>query len=105
MPNKRRDEDDDRQHLKSEDGAEHVARRAQLVAKDELAAFGGVIEQMVYSRADRLERLGQRGFQHQKREAELKCQAPQQARAADRPAVRGEQIRYRQESRECLECR
>ena len=45
----RRDEDDDGQHLKREDGAEHVAGRAQLVAEDELAAFGGVIQQMVHS--------------------------------------------------------
>ena len=75
---KRRNEDDDGQHLESEDGAEHVAGRAQLVAEDEFTAFGGVIQQMVDSAAQPPEGDFHRCFQHQKGKAELESQAPPQ---------------------------
>ena len=58
-----------------------------LSPKTKLAAFDGVAEHAVHAVAQRLEPLGDGGFQDQEREAELQAQAPVDDARLNRLAV------------------
>ncbi len=93
-----RNEDDDRQHLKSEN---HRLASAQLIAENEFAAGLRVSDQRVYFVAGHLECRRGRRAQNDKREGELQAHAPQnQPRAVSRAGVWRRECRLAG-SREC----